>query len=335
MNKPFNLEFLETINKRYALPEESKTNLWIYQTGFEGQVAFDRLLQGLFPSDWILLNDLTLEHKSRFIQIDSLLISPHAIYHFEVKNLKSKCDYRDGDFYKANSNYKYKNYFEQMDRQRKLLKAILEELDVRTPLVSKLVLINEEDTVNFIEDVPDLYLKHQDIKPFIWEQAIIQANIERKLANPKSGLEVVKKLIESKIEPTKVEEQLNAIKVSEYLQESYPESVFVQDVRKGILCQNCNTSIHEVERYRVRCGHCGHLESKEHAVVRTICEIGLMNYDQPITFRMVKDFLEGCIPERTYQRYLKKYFANNNTNNIRHFNNPRASINKAFPKFET
>ncbi|XJS10842.1 nuclease-related domain-containing protein [Aerococcaceae bacterium WGS1372] len=82
-------------------------------------------MQEVFPRGWRILHNLNFDHSIRKIQIDALFVSPHGIYHFEVKNLVAECEYRDGEFYNLAKGYKHQNYFAQMKRQNELLMPIL------------------------------------------------------------------------------------------------------------------------------------------------------------------------------------------------------------------
>ena len=105
MDKPFYLEFLETLSARYQLPDPSRTKLWAMQTGLKGQKDFEAVVQEVLPHGWRILHDLNFDHSIGKIQIDALLVSPHGIYHFEVKNLVAECEYRDGEFYNEVSHF--------------------------------------------------------------------------------------------------------------------------------------------------------------------------------------------------------------------------------------
>lgn len=84
MDKPFYLDFLETLSARYQIPDPSRTKLWAMQTGFKGQKDFEAVVQEVLPHGWRILHDLNFDHSIGKIQIDALLVSPYGIYHFET-----------------------------------------------------------------------------------------------------------------------------------------------------------------------------------------------------------------------------------------------------------
>lgn len=98
--------------------------------------------------------------------------------------------------------------------------------------------------------------------------------------------------------------------VAEFAQDTYEEQVFVQDARRGIICPHCQASIKssEINRFAIECSRCGGYEAKERAILRTICEIGLLHYDQALNSTMVCEFIgvEGL--ERSARRKLLGFF---------------------------
>lgn len=316
MEKPFYLEYLESLDRRVKLPEESDRRLWAQRTGYEGHKAFSDLLTEHCPDDWVVLHDLSFNHPVGKTQIDSLLVNSQCIYHFEVKNLVRPVEYRDGEWYSTSTGSRYRNYFTQMKRQAELLGKLLEDLQIKVPIVSKLVLINEQDTVTFMEDMQDHYLKRWQIKGFLEEinrQAVLKAN--QPLINP---IEEARRILDKTIE--------------DFEREQYPEANLVKYARKGILCANCHANVSgNHTRYYIHCGACGKVESREAAVVRTICEVGIMNYEERITARMVIDLIDDPSIERLIRRKLADHFEISGKYRGASYHNPRASLKKAFP----
>ena len=58
MDKPFYLEFLETLSARYQLPDPSRTKLWAMQTGFKGQKDFEAVVQEVLPPTFGIIRSL-------------------------------------------------------------------------------------------------------------------------------------------------------------------------------------------------------------------------------------------------------------------------------------
>ncbi|XJS10979.1 nuclease-related domain-containing protein [Aerococcaceae bacterium WGS1372] len=316
MEKPFYLEYLEILERRINLPEESKRRLWAQRVGYEGHRAFDELLVEYCPKDWEILHNLNFNHPVGKTQIDTLLINSQAIYHFEVKNLVQPAEYRDGEWYNQATGRRFRNYFTQMNRQRELLGHILESLDIRAPIISRLVLINDQDTVTFTEDMQEHYLKRWQIKQFLENiRQLGTMTSKRKLINP---AEAARRIVELTIE--------------EFERDQYPEANLIHEARKGMLCVNCKTNlVGSQSRYLVKCARCGKVESREAAVMRTICEVGVINYEKDLTARMVNDLIGEPSMARYIRRKLADYFEVKGRGRGTSYNNPKASLKKAFP----
>lgn len=89
--KPLTLQKLDALIPRLndyhqKLPtlKESAAKL---QKGYNGERRLDYYLRSL-PSEFSVLNDVSLKLWNRQIQIDSLIISPHSIYMIEMKNFE-------------------------------------------------------------------------------------------------------------------------------------------------------------------------------------------------------------------------------------------------------
>lgn len=95
--KPLILQKYEILQAR--LPKDSPHYRQVtfdannYKKGYEGERAVDYYLQLLSPSDFTILQDITLKTKDHTFQIDNLLVSHHAIYLIEVKNYLSRVTY--------------------------------------------------------------------------------------------------------------------------------------------------------------------------------------------------------------------------------------------------
>lgn len=91
------LQLLRSLNIRMNLTEKETNNYFNLEKGFIGEQKFDEWLETL-PDNFLILNDLLLETNNTTFQIDSLVISPDAIYIFEVKNY-------EGDLIVENENW--------------------------------------------------------------------------------------------------------------------------------------------------------------------------------------------------------------------------------------
>ena len=168
MDKPFILQFLEVMDARYQLEYKSKGRLKREKIGYSGHMQFDEMIKPLIPDKWEVIHDISFELNYGKTQIDTLLIAPHGFYHFEVKNFLSDYEYTEGEW-RNSSGKMMRNFFTQLTRQNEILNGLLFDFGIKAPLESKLVLINEDDTVKFFENKSSEYLKRGHIRSYIKE----------------------------------------------------------------------------------------------------------------------------------------------------------------------
>src|SRR5699024_2169729 len=88
--KPIMLEKLEVLQNRLLEdhPELPKINREVAQrqAGYKGELRLDYFLRYL-PQTYSILNDVTLTLDNVRTQFDSIILSNHAIYLIEVKNI--------------------------------------------------------------------------------------------------------------------------------------------------------------------------------------------------------------------------------------------------------
>jgi hypothetical protein len=89
---------LSSLNARMDLSSINKMHYSYLEKGYQGEIIFDQLTSKL-QNDLYILNDLCLEQNKSFFQIDTLIISQHTIYPYEVKNYEGDYRYESRNFY--------------------------------------------------------------------------------------------------------------------------------------------------------------------------------------------------------------------------------------------
>ena len=130
--KPTELQVLESLNVRMELSEKEKQHYSNLQRGYEGEVMFDQMTEKL-DCDCLILNDLLLESNNSLFQIDSLLILPHTIYIFDVKNFEGDF-YFESDRLYMKSKAEVNNPLTQLKRTESLFRQLLQSLRLIIPV---------------------------------------------------------------------------------------------------------------------------------------------------------------------------------------------------------
>lgn len=254
LQKHQQLLWLEEIEKRKGLIGSEQRELKQMQAGFSGEEYFGRYLRNLIPKDWVLLQDIRVKILNGEIQIDAILINNLGLTLFEVKNYTADYQYSDGRW-KVNGKVKYHNDFLQLDRTVDLLKVHMQLHGFNNPVSSFIVYINEEDTVE-IDDPSLPFIKHAKLGRFIKKmmkdcQQAPTHNFQREA------------------------EWLLSQHQNDERRLSLTDDRFAT-IEKGIYCVACNSFNIDCDRYHVYCNDCHFSESKEKALVRTICDYGIL-----------------------------------------------------------
>lgn len=82
----------------------------------------------------------------------------------------------------------------------------------------------------------------------------------------------------------------------------------LEQLRKGIYCEVCQSFNLGVEKHFIQCNECGLIEAKEKAILRTIHEYGVLNFHSELTTGQLLEFLDYQITEYKLRKILNKYF---------------------------
>lgn len=140
------LRILCSLNVRMELSSKDKQRLAYLEKGYQGEVFFDQLTSEL-KNDLQILNDLGLEHNKSYFQIDTLIISSHTIYPFEIKNFEGDYLYELGNFYPKLSKDEIRNPLHQLKRSKSLLRPLLKDLGTHLPIKGNVTFVNPNFTL--------------------------------------------------------------------------------------------------------------------------------------------------------------------------------------------
>jgi hypothetical protein len=138
---PEELKLLRCLQESMRLSPKDYSYFLNLEKGFSGEQQFDELLEQS-PEEWIILYDLLFDYSNTLFQIDSLLITGDCIYIFEVKNHEGDFYIEQDRWYTTPSKVEVKNPLLQLQRSESLLRRLLQELKVKTPLKALLIFIN-------------------------------------------------------------------------------------------------------------------------------------------------------------------------------------------------
>ncbi|MEH7388857.1 nuclease-related domain-containing protein [Bacillus sp. JJ1474] len=276
--EPVELKVLRQLNVRSNLTETEQSYYCSLEKGFQGELLFDVLTEPL-STHWLILNDLMLEYNHAVFQIDTLYISSEKIIIFEAKNYEGDYFIKDDKWYTL-SGVGIRNPLHQLERNESLLRGLLEEFGVTTPIEKYLIFIN-----------PEFYLYQAPLNlPIFFPTQLnrLKKQLSKNSINYKeSHVNFAKRLASMHV------------KKSPYMR---LPSYSYEELKKGITCVSCHSFNIEIRSTRLICKVCGCHEKLAEAALRGIEEFRFLFPDRKITISESMDWLK--IDSRTTMRRL-------------------------------
>ncbi|MBX9971738.1 nuclease-related domain-containing protein [Cytobacillus firmus] len=283
-NEPEELKMLQCLHRRMRLSPKDYSHFLNLEKGFSGEKKFDELLEHS-PEEWIILNDLLFDYSNTIFQIDSLLITGGCIYLFEVKNYEGDFYIEQDRWYKAPSNAEVMNPLLQLQRSESLLRRLLHELGVKTPLKALLIFINPEF---------QLYQATMNLP------AIFPAQNKRFMDN------LILKSQPANKRHTMLAEKLMSLHLEDIPFGRRFEYTF-EELEKGIKCSSCGLFMSLLNKNNLKCS-CGSIERTEFAILRSVEDYKILFPQEKITTKSIHMFCNIFNSKRSIQKILSKHY---------------------------
>jgi hypothetical protein len=282
--KPLKLHLLELLDKRMDLPQDHKLYYWRLKKGYEGEVRFNSLTETL-SCDCYIFNGLRFEFNNTKFQIDSLIATRQTLFMNEVKYFAGDYFYRDGLFYSF-SGKERKDPLIQMERSASQLRQLLRSHGFHMNVEPHVVHVHPEFT---------LY------------QAPLEAPIifPTQLSRYINNLNLISSRLNQKHEI--LAEKLLSLHVEEDPYAQLPPYTY-EGLQKGHTCAICDSFAITVDGRNCICGDCGHVESVEAAVLRSVEELKLLFPELKITTNVVYDWCQVVDSRKRISRILGNHF---------------------------
>lgn len=263
------LEILEILNSRMELAEDEKQYYLALEKGYRGELLNDLWVEKL-EEEILVLHNLLFEIKNTQFQIDTLIIAQDRIYFLDVKYHEGDYIYKNEGFYTL-SGKETKNHLHQLRRCETLLRQLLQTLGYNLPIESTLIFNNPEF---FLYNAPPEL-------PIIFPTQI--KRFYNHLNKKTSKLSEKHKILATKL--------LAEVK-GESCYAKLPVYKYVK-LKKGCTCESCRTLLTVVDKRKLVCKACGHVESFETAVLRNVEEFRLLFPDRKVTTMGVFEWCGG------------------------------------------
>lgn len=178
------------------------------------------------------------------------------------------------------------NVYEQLRRAVRVVKGIFYEENLSLNVKGVLVFINPESQLEIVDLVEEATLSYDQIVPWLvdlkknrWSTAASVPHWKTVLGN---------------------------YEVESYRTTRELDRNTIEQLKEGICCERCSQCGVEENWHTVTCP-CGHIEVREKAYVRTICEYGILNHKKDMDKTGLKKFV-SCSNDYYLKRVLKKHF---------------------------
>lgn len=282
--EPDELKLLRMLKARGGLVDDSR--FWNLEKGYEGEVVFDKWFSRM-DGEWVVVNDLLLEHAGSLFQIDSLVIGVDRVYLFEVKNFEGDFLLEQNRWYSGSR--EIKDPLLQMQRCEAAIRQLLRSLGYQLPIESNLIFINPEfNLYNCSPKLPIVFCSQLNrFSKKLMKQSVSSGRLHAR--------------------HSRLAEKLCQLHIEKSPYERLPGYRY-EELRKGIACVGCG-GMGVRHHYRmIECGMCGYNEDLDVALLRSIKECCSLFPQMKITTKIIYDWIGHLVSKKVIQRVLQNNF---------------------------
>lgn len=312
---PTSLEILQELEKRKALFEELENERLRLETGSQGEQKVLSYLQQFGSEHWQLLSNLWLDHFGKF-ECDLLLLTSAGIHPFEIKNYTGQFEFRKSQCL-INGKKVGHNAIAQAQKVSVNIKNILNHAGISANLQGAAIFIGPHNEVIIHDSIEDIdIVQANQLRNYIWKIVQEERNYRGKPIDAQKILKVLKAYeTENPFDQDRIPDKIKSC------------------AHKGILCSRCGNFNLDTNRSYISCP-CGMHEPREKAIVRTICEYGVIHHDKELTVTELDEFFDGEISKQTLRKYLNIHFTRIGTGKGTKYVNLRFPFKKAQQQFD-
>lgn len=282
--KPHQLQWLETMSQRTKLDTAQLSELQKLQRGFTGEQDMDRLIETILGKNVDCLEDLTLEYQNSVVQIDKLLVIGSTLYLIDMKFYRGHYIFKNNEWY-LGEKVLTSNNFEQLSRALRIIQNILRDHQTKLNVKGVLAFMNPESSLMVKDSIKETVLNFADIPT--WLVQLRQNIMENSIPNWK---EIIQNYA---INPYKTKR-------------TFPQEK-INLLQRGIRCKHCHQFLTKENKHTISCS-CGHIEAKETAFSRTICEYGVIFHDHNLKRIPLRIFFGQNLNQRYLDYILERHF---------------------------
>lgn len=311
---PTRREVLKELNKRGGLDQNLTDEYNRLEAGYKGEQLVYNYIKEFGQSHWTVMPNVWLDYYGKF-EIDLLLITDNHIYIFEIKHFSGVYEFKNNQCIRNGQKIGH-NAISQAQKSFINVQNLFKRNKFKQHVHGAVVFTGEHFDVKVHDEVDGLnILMINQLREYIWQIS----NTERQnLYKNTDAYDIL--------------DLLNQHAATNPFQANKITAEIDNRMKKGIICSNCYTpNIYTLQSY-LEC-RCGMSEPRENAIIRTICEYGIIHFDKNLTTYAILDFFDDEIERRTAIRHLKKYFKQIGTGKGTQYENIHQSFWAAYNNF--
>ena len=286
---PTKRDFYTELSRRGVLSKEQTDELDQLNSGIDGEQILQDYLEEFGEPHWIVFKNVWLNYYGKF-EIDCILVTRSQIYLFEVKNYKGHYVFQNSQC-RCNGQKIGQNAITQAQKSSINFTNCMRKNRLTVPVTGVLLFSGIDCEVTLHDEIDDLQIvTRNQLRNFIWKIKHIDRNYSSNRVD--------------------VDEVIHIMECYEAHNPFLPESIsdnLVYRIQKGIRCSHCQSFEVDASKMYISC-KCGMHEPRENAIVRTICEYGMIHFDKDLLLVNLVDFFNGNYSRNTILKYLHKHF---------------------------
>lgn len=312
--EPTQLDIERIIDQRsYHRTSQQKEQLRWLEAGEEGERIVFNYLEKYGKEDWVVIRNLWMNNGGPF-EADFILLTNHGSYLLEVKNYTSDFIYEEG-IVSFNEHKNSGNPIFQTRRNTINLENICLRSSNHGPVQGALILVGADNYTEINSRIDDIdIVDRTQLRHYIQQIVGKDHSIEGEFFNKKYLIR-----------------QFERFEINRYHGPNPVSKETINHLKKGIQCPHCKSFYKKTNQKIIQCT-CGFMEEREIAVLRTICEYGVLNFTENLKIGELVNFLGGAISRGSLRKILRKYFQEVRNGRYTYYTNLKLPIYKLYKR---
>lgn len=312
---PTRREVLKENHKRNGLSKKLVDEYNRLESGHKGEQLVWDYFKEYGNSNWTIMQNVWLDYYGEY-EIDLLLITNSCIYTFEIKHFSGTYEFKNNQCIRNGQRIGH-NAISQAQKSFINTQNLFKRNGFNQVIHGGIIFTGEHFEVIVHDEMADLkVLTTNQLREFIYE--VVHKENSRTYHH---------------IDRDEVLNRLNQFAISNPFPPSIVTDEISSRIHRGVICSNCSArGIYSRNNY-LEC-KCGMYEPRENAIIRTICEYGIIHFDKNLTTGSLEHFFNGEVNRRTLFIYLNNYFKRLGTGKGTHYENIRKSLYEVSDQFD-